>query len=342
MIAQIPLAFQKATGLTVHSVNAKTVFTQTHSKPDLVLRAGDRVFVFEAKASGKAHAVSNAIDQVKHLEQLAAKDVTTVVVVTYMGEVGQRLCQVAQVNWMDLSGNACIVSPGLRVIVRGMPNLFVRPGRPRSLFAPKSARVTRLMLLHPGEAFTQRQIAKRVGLGEGYVSRVVHALEADELVIRNHAGAIGSRDPNLLLDAWREAYEFGKHRIHRLHVAARNGEGVTRHTSDVLRDAKITHAATGLSAAWLFVSFAAFRTATFYVDRFDANVLDSAGIRLVQTGENLWLAEPNDSGVFEGAEVRHGIRCVSAIQTYLDLKGHPERSKEAAEELRRRVIRGKR
>ena len=50
------------------------------------------------------------------------------------------------------------------------------------------------------------------------------------------------------------------------------------------------------------------------------------------------MVAPNDKGVFEGAEFVDGIRCVHPVQAYLDLKDHPERAAEAAEELRRRII----
>ena len=52
-------------------------------------------------------------------------------------------------------------------------------------------------------------------------------------------------------------------------------------------------------------------------------------------GSNTWLVVPDDAGVFTGAIERDGIRCVSPIQTYLDLKGQPERAEEAGAELRR-------
>lgn len=336
MLAQIPVVLHAVTDLPVREIQARTIHAGGLAL-DLALRAGDQRFVFELKGNSDVQTVARAISQLIRMRAVVA-EATPVVVVPYMGEMGQRLCQEAKVSWMDLSGNACLIGPRLRVIVRGMPNRFVRRGRPKSVFAPKSARVSRLLLLHMDEVFTQREIAKRTGLGEGFVSRVVRALEADELVARNSDGAVKPRDPSLLLDAWRDMYDFEKHRIHRAHVIARNGEAATRAIADALHDAQVPHAATGLSAAWLFAPFAAFRTSTFYVDRFETTFLERLGIRTVETGENAWFVEPNDPGVYEGAQVRNGIRCVSAIQTYLDLKGHAERAKEAAHELRTRLF----
>jgi hypothetical protein len=63
------------------------------------------------------------------------------------------------------------------------------------------------------------------------------------------------------------------------------------------------------------------------------------GFHEEQKGENVWLVVPNDEGVFDGAAERDGIRCVHPVQVYMDLKNHPERSAEAAEQLRARFLR---
>lgn len=338
-VAEAVFAFQAVTELSAREVKAKA--RSTGVRPDFVLRAGGQDFIFQMKGNSEVATVARALDQLG--ECLAQfRSATPVLVVPYMGEAGQALCRDAHVSWMDLSGNAHIVAAPLRVIIRGMPNRYVRRGRPRSVFAPKSARVTRFLLLHPSEAFTQSELARRTHLTEGFISRVVRALEADGLLVRDDHGAVKPRDVSLLLDAWREAYEFAKHQIHRVHVVARNGEGATVAIAHALQASQMEHAATGLSAAWLWAPFAAFRTATFYVERFDLKPLSELGARKVESGENVWLVEPNDAGVYEGCATRNGVRCVSAIQTYMDLKGHRERAAEAAAELRRRMNAGER
>ena len=120
--------------------------------------------------------------------------------VPYMGEVGQRLCEEAKVCWLDLSGNAHF-APGLRVTIEGKPNQFKRPGRPRSVFAPKSARIVRRLLIEPESTFSQRALAKAAGLDEGFTSRIVRQLEEQRLVARNAAGELKVADYDALLDA---------------------------------------------------------------------------------------------------------------------------------------------
>ncbi len=115
-----------------------------------------------------------------------------------------------------------------------------------------------------------------------------------------------------------------------------------------LKAADIEHAATGLGAAWLFTRFAAFRLVTFYVRERPEAFLREIGFREDSQGANVWLVIPNDEGVFRetktagdysGAkDVEGKIKCVHPVQAYVDLKQHPERSAEAAAELRQRVL----
>ena len=67
--------------------------------------------------------------------------------------------------------------------------------------------------------------------------------------------------------------------------------------------------------------------------------LGKLGFREEESGANTWFVLSYDSGVFDDSREIDGIRCASPLQTYLDLKGHPERSKEAAEELRKQYLR---
>jgi hypothetical protein len=148
-------------------------------------------------------------------------------------------------------------------------------------------------------------------------------------------GRLRARDPGLLLDAWREAYSFSKHEGRRGHVAARSGDVLLRQLGDALAQRGVEHAATGLGAAWLLTRFAGFRIVTFYIAApADEGWLREIGFASEPRGANVWLAVPNDAGVFQETSVRDGVRCVHPVQVFLDLKDHPERAEEAASRLR--------
>lgn len=307
--------------------------------PEGVVRAGSFSFRLQWSRSGAAGAVAAAIGRVKAEGWRSGGNDMPLVVVPFMGEAGRRGCAEAGVAWIDLSGNASIVAPGLRVHVEGRPDQYRARGRPSSVFAPRSSRIARWLLMHPSESFTQREIARATDMSEGYTSRIVGRLESDGFVIRDAVGAVKPKDSGLLLDAWREVYEFSKHRIVRGHIAARTGDVLLRQVADAAEQASVPYAATGLAAAWLLDRFAAFRIATVYLaDEPNPGLLDAITFREEERGANVWLVMPNDEGVLQGAVARDGIQCVHPVQAYLDLGAHPERADEAAQRLRSRRL----
>ena len=306
---------------------------------DLVVRAGRSVLAVQVKVTSDSASIAPAVEDVRRNAPSLGKMAVPVIVVPFMGEVGRRVCQQAGVSWFDLSGNAEIVAPGLRIHVEGKPNKYKKPGRPSTVFAPRSSRIVRQLLVEPDRSLHQRELARLAGLDEGFTSRIVRKLEADGLVERDAKGAVRVSNADLLLDAWRETYDFAKHRILRGHVASRSSEEGLRQVADALKKKKLRFAATGLGAAWLMTKFAGFRLITLFVAEEPPDaLLNAVGFRGEERGANVWLVVPNDEGVFEGAEDREGIRCVHPVQAYLDLKGQPERADEAAAELRKQLL----
>ena len=302
----------------------------------VTIEAGGYRFRLAWTASGAVAAVEQAL---RRLATAPSGDRSIpVVATTFMGEAGAARCKAANVGWLDLSGNASLRGPGLRVEVRGAPNRFVRRGRPANPFAPKSARVARWLLMHPHEPWRQRDLAAAVGLSEGAVSKVVRAYEADGLIARDPDGAVAVTDPPLLLDAWRERYRFDRHSILAGTMAARSGVDLTRRVTGLLRAANVEHAFTGLAAAWWWDGFANFRTTAVFVDSWSDGLLRDAGFVDEPRGANLWLVTPDDAGVFHGASQRDGVPVVHPVQAYLDLGAQAERAAEAAEHLRAHVL----
>lgn len=308
---------------------------------DAVVELGGFTFALEWKGSGDLASISAAARKVGSRALVQAGRSIPLVAVPFMGPAGRELCEKAEVGWLDLSGNARIFAPGLRVRMEGQPNRFKRPGRPSSVFAPKSARIARWLLMHLNQPMSQRQIACATDMDEGFTSRITAKLAADDLVLREKDGTIRVRDPGLLLDAWRQDYKFSKHQVLRGHVPARSGEALLRRLADQLQSQSIRHAATGLGAAWLLNRFAAFRLVTVYLTEFPSpELLRSLGFVEDVPGANTWLVIPNDEGVLHGETVLEGISCVHPVQIYLDLEGHPERASEAAQQLRSELFKG--
>ncbi len=334
LVAEVPAAL--AGLLDVPQADVKV---QAGGAADLLVSAAGHSFVVELLGAASPGALAAHASQAAAAARRQRRKAVPLLVVPFMTDAGRRVCDAARISWFDLSGNAHIVAPGIRIIVGGRPNRFRRPGRPASIFAPKSARVVRWLLENEGRALTQREIARATDMTDGFVSRIASRLEDESYVVREASGALRVKDPALLLDAWRDDYRFDKHVLLQGHVAARSGDALARFVGDTLTQGSVEHAATGLAAAWQMTHFAAFRIATFFLAESPSKELrEKLGFREDARGANLWLVLPKDAGVFHGAETRDGLRCVHPVQAYVDLKAHPERATEAAERLRSELL----
>ena len=306
---------------------------------DYWISGPDYHFLVEYKVSASAGPLTVAVANLQKYVSANQDQGLPLIVVPFMGQVGRELCDKSNMSWLDLSGNAKIIAPGLRIRVEGRPNKFTDRGRPPNVFAAKSSRVARQLLLNPQQFQTQAELARRSGLDDGYVSKIVRRLEHERYLDKNDDGAVRPRDSDLLLDAWLDVYDFNRHRIIKGHVPARSGDELIQRTAKSLSREKLEYAATGLSAAWLLTNFAAFRLVTVYVPAMPSrSFLKQIEFSDEPKGANLWIVVPDDEGVFHGNQQHGGIECVSPVQTYLDLKAQPERAKDAAVELRRKLL----
>lgn len=302
------------------------------------MRSGRHLFRVAWKGVGDALRVGQAIQELQRVEGKRSPRAIPLVAVPYMGEVGQRLCEEAGLSWIDLSGNASIDAPGLRVRILGQPNRFKDSVRPGNVFAPRNSRVVRALLLEPESGHTQAELARGSGLDKGRVSRIVRQLEKQGH-LRKEGQAFRCVDALALLDAWREAYDFDRYRITRGIVGGRSAEEIMQRLARALEGRRVKYAITGLAGAWLLTEFAMFRTITALLGGpVEPSLLAELRFQEEPRGANVWLAVPDDDGPFVGSRTQHGIVCAHPLQVYLDLKGQPERASEAAAELRQRVL----
>ena len=331
-LARLRTEFQKITGLAIEDWHEGSAADGS----DVRLRAGGEWYAIQFKAAATTEQIGSAL---RRLSTPSERQSVPLLVVPYMGEAGRDLCRAARISWLDLSGNAEIYSPSLRIRILGEANRYKRSGRPESLFAPRSARAARVFLLDVKRVWLQTELAAATGLSAGYLSRLLPRYEEAGFIQCGHKGrSLRYRvtNPDALLDAWRADYDFNHHTILRGHVASRGGPELLRELSAALTSQDIVHAATGLAGAWMWEPFAAFRTVTLYLSALPSlELLARVGFHEGARGSNTWLVVPDDAGVFTGAEERNGVRCVSPVQIYLDLKGQPERAEEAGAELRR-------
>lgn len=297
---------------------------------DFVVETGGRRWLLAVKSASGPGVVARAAEQLKRYR--AAHDGTPALVVPYMSPRGARTAAEYSLNWIDLSGNAHVRDDQLYISVEGRPNQFAAAGRPATPFAPKSSRVARTLLLAPDRWWRQKDLAAQTDLDQGRISRIVRALEEQELLSRDGA-VVRPRDARLLLDAWAEDYRFERHDIVSGHLTG-SGVDLALAVNERLADSWPGHAFTGLPAAWLLDGFARFRLVSVYVHGDPRQAADALGLRRNERGANVQLIGPDDRGVFDGASVVDGCPCVSVPQVLLDLGHLPERAAEAADHLR--------
>lgn len=302
---------------------------------DAIVEVGAFSFLVEWRRLGTVVSIAGAVEQVLNYSKTYGNKAIPVVAVPFMGPAGRERCREAGVSWFDLSGNADISAPGLRIQVQGRPNKYKNRGRPSSAFAPKSARISRWFLIHPEREVSQRELSSATNMSEGFTSKIVAKLADDRLVVRTARKRIRVKDPNLLLDAWAEQYRFDRHRLIQGHIPARSSDALLTTLSGELGKRSIRYAATGLSAAWLLTHFVAYRMVTVYLEKETlVSGIEKLGFREEDRGANTWLVIPNDEGVFQGSKIHNGVKCVHPVQVYLDLLGHPERASDAAASVR--------
>ena len=210
-------------------------------------RWGDRTFALQWMASGGPRHVHAGIRRMKQAAGDSTPAPILLLVVPYMSPAGRRRCAEAEVNWLDLSGNASIRAPDLVVHVEGHKNRFPRPGRPESAFGPRGSRLARRLLLEPHRCVPQSALVQLTGLDPGYVSRVLAKLIDMGLAERGLDG-IQATDPDRLLDAWADEYRFDKHWRLAGHVTPAGRDSVTEVVSQVCTEHDLPYALTGLGS----------------------------------------------------------------------------------------------
>lgn len=252
-----------------------------------------------------------------------------------------ELCESHGWSWFDLSGNCHLRIPGLiHIHHTGNPPVHVAPKPKANLGTREAARVVRALLspVFMGMSWTQRslKINCRPQVSLGLVNKMVRHLQEEKYLEAVPDDGFRVADPLKLLVAWREAYRFDQH------------ERLGFFT--LLQGSKLHEA-----LAWLghdfedHVAYAAFSAAEFQaphvrqpktwlyvsghlVEDFPAKL----GVKQVESGENLVVLVPSDSGVFFTPEApANGDRlpCTNEVQTYVDLWHCGGRGQEAAEAL---------
>jgi hypothetical protein len=159
-------------------------------------------------------------------------------------------------------------------------------------------------------------------------------LREQAFVMDHEDGGFRLHDPLGLLAAWRAAYRFDRH-LRRGYFTLKQGRQ--------LRDALASlESITGGHAAYAAFSAAEFqaphvrqpKTWLFVGAEWEDEFAATLEAKPVDSGENLVVLIPEDSGVFYLQEAESNrLACTNPMQTYVDLSHCGGRGEEAAEAL---------
>jgi hypothetical protein len=296
---------------------------------DLQIKGGpSRQIVVDAKVNGQPRLAREAVNQLLRC-RVAFPEAYGVFMAPYISPESAEICAKEEVGYVDLAGN-CRLSFGQVFIRReGIRNLFAQKRDLRSLYAPKSTRVLRVLLMRNSEWWKTQAMADEAGVSLGQVANVKKRLRDREWVADGDAG-FRLTNPQSLLSEWAENYTYRKNTV-RDFYSMKDTDEAEEALATACRELEVPYALTGFSAARRIAPAVRGQRVMAYVSTIPDGLLERARLKEVHSGANVSLMLPYDEGVYYMAREVDSLRVVCAAQLYLDLKGYKGRGEEAAE-----------
>jgi hypothetical protein len=259
-----------------------------------------------------------------------------VLLAPFISEESAKICTEAGIGYADLAGNARLSFDQIFIETRSPGNPFREKRETRSLFAPRAARVLRVLLQGPLRPWKVTELAESARVSLGWVSAVRQQLLAHEWAAEE-PGGLRVIKPGAALDAWAKADDWEKRtRTHEYSVLLADPLELAEKLKGVLRGEPPVF--TQWFAGWLRHPHTTPAVVTAYVKKFPDEVLIKEkllGRRVAAGRGGLRLVLPKDEGVLHPAQTVRGFKLVSDVQIYLDLLRGGLRGEEQAEEIRR-------
>ena len=306
--------------------------------PDLVARVryGDLCFqlVIEIVAQSSLPVLKNKISRLKEMAK-ASDHVVPVLVAPYLSRQRQNICRDEGVCFIDLSGNVFIKFKSLYVERIGLPNKFPEERKGRGPFSDKASLILRFILKEGGHLWGVRELAQRVHLDPGFVSRMARELENRNYITRINS-KIKLRDPEGVLDDWVRNYNLNQNNKFSYFLMAKSSVDVLEKLRSLKIPSSVDYALSVQAGGNLVAPYAAYQEVHMYVGNEKAReyLKKRLNLQRAEQGANLILMLPYyKHSVFYDSRIKEGLRVVSDIQLYLDLHGYPIRGLEQAEHL---------
>jgi hypothetical protein len=271
----------------------------------------------EAKRSFDPRAVERLSGGLSSVIRSLAGNIPILAVSPWMSERSRELLAKDGINFIDLTGNALLKleNPALYISAVGAarnPQPVPR-GRAR-VRGPKAARLIRL-LIDVSPPYGVSEIAAVTGLTQGYVSRLLDALDQDALVERTRRGRVQDVDMPGLLRRWAESYDVLKSNDASTFLAPGGANDALSQLAE-LSD-PLSLAVTGSFAAVRLAPVAAPALLIAYCNEIEV-LAKTLGLLPADEGANVVLLRAFDPVVWERGKEDAGLRYVAPSQAAVD------------------------
>jgi DNA-binding Lrp family transcriptional regulator len=290
--------------------------------------------VIEVVPANNLPVFRNKINRLKSSVQEGGH-VVPVLAAPYLSPERQALCRKAGVYFMDLSGNVFVAHQSFYVERIGFPSKYPEKRQRRYPFSDKASLILRELLKDPKRQWGVRELAEKIGLDPGYVSRMAKSLSESGYASRD-GGKLKIRSSKEILDDWVRAYDLKRNEQHRFFVLAPDVKSILQSLRKIKLPRKVEYALSVQAGAGLVAPHAVYKEVHMYVR--DNGGIDffrkELDLKEADQGANLVLMVPyyKHSVFYDSREIEE-LRVVSDIQLYLDLYGYPVRGREQAEHL---------
>jgi len=295
----------------------------------------DQIIYIEAKALGTPKSTREAVNSLLLFLQKEPSNYG-VLVAPYISPRSASICNEAGIGYVDLSGNCYIAFQQVFINREKMANRFPFKTGLSSLYSPKSERVLRVLLTYPYRSWKSVELAKEAQVSLGMITHVSKKLGEEEWLKRTSEGIYLTQPEKLLMD-WSSNYSLQQSTLFNFY-SLKSLLDIETEISETCVKTNIPYALTGFSASNRLAPMVRGQRVMVYIDRDISHVADQAGLQSVDSGANVILIQPYDSGVLWKSQLFDGFQIANPIQVFLDLKSLPGRGEEAAAFLFKEVI----
>ena len=208
----------------------------------------------------------------------------------------------------------------------------------KNIFASKSSRVLRVLLVDFGRDWSEREIAQEAAVSNGLAHYVVRTLFELGFVARDERNRLVLVDPSRLLKRWGAYHQYD--RMNGFLDYFTFEREIDRFVKGVA-ELDLEYAVCGLVGAWLVAPYVRPVDVHLYVSSKDVaeEIAEKLELNPTPKGGNVKFVLPYDEGVFYGTRKVRDVKVVSNVQLYVDLYNFPARGEEASSRLLEVVLR---